>query len=57
MPDEKNEQKPKTVVILKNFFGVKEGQKLTDFANEIKELTDEDKLQLATGIEDGSLNY
>lgn len=45
------------VKVLKEYFGLKEGQKLTDFAAELKELTDEEKVQLTEGIEDGSLTY
>lgn len=43
--------------LIKEFFGLKDGQKMTEFANEYKTLTDEDKEQLADGIEDGTLSY
>jgi hypothetical protein len=42
---------------LKNYFGMREGDALADFAKEIQALSDEDKVQLADGIEDGTLNY
>lgn len=45
------------VKILKDYFGVREGQKLKDFADELKELTDEDKAQLVAGIQDETYDY
>jgi hypothetical protein len=34
---------------IKKFFGMRSGDKLTDFRNEINDLTEEDKLELAQG--------
>lgn len=45
------------VKVLKDFFGVKPGDSLKDFAAELKELTDEDKAQLVAGIEDETFDY
>ena len=42
---------------LKDFFGVKKGETLRDFALELKNLTVEDKEQLAAGIEDETFDY
>jgi len=42
---------------LKKFFGTKDGQSLSDFAAEVKELDDEAFFQLRDGINDGSLTY
>jgi hypothetical protein len=39
---------------LKEFFGY---AKLADFSREWKELTDDDREQLRTGIADGTFNY
>lgn len=47
----------KTAVVLKKFFGIKEGERLFDFAKELKSLTDEDRQQLTLGIEDESYSY
>ncbi len=46
--------KPLGVKDLKEFFGY---EKLADFSKDWKELTDEDKEQLRTGIADGTFNY
>lgn len=54
MPETK---KPGPAVHIKKFFGLKEGQKMKDFLEEYNNLTDEDKVQLATGIENESLTY
>ena len=43
--------------VLKKFFGLKDGQTLSDFAGELKQLTDEDKEQLVQGITDESFSY
>jgi len=48
---------PSTIKTLRDFFGKKEGQTLSDMANEFKELSTEEKQQLADGINNGSLNY
>jgi len=50
-------KKPGTTKILKEYFGMRPGTKLADFAAELKELSDEEKEQLAEGISNGSLNY
>lgn len=42
---------------LRNFFGKKEGQTLSDMAEEFKALTPEEKQQLADGINNESLTY
>jgi len=54
LPEE--DRKP-SVSTLKKFFELKEGQKLQDFAEELKSLTMEEKLALCDGIESGSLTY
>ena len=46
-----------SVKVLKDFFGLRDGDKLADFAKELKELSDEEKIQLSNGIEDGTLDY
>lgn len=40
-----------------DYFGKKPGQDLMAFAAEINELSDEEKNQLADGIENGSFDY
>lgn len=42
---------------LKEYFGMKPGQQLSDFAVELRDLSEEDKIQLADGIENGTLDY
>lgn len=39
------------------YFGRKPGQTLGEFGAEINELSMEEKVQIADGIEDGTLNY
>jgi len=51
------EEKRTFTKTLKDYFGIKEGDKLADFAKEIQALSDEEKAQLADGIENGSLTY
>jgi hypothetical protein len=54
------QQKPARIRIigpLKKFMGLKEGQTLVEFGDELKELTDQDCEDLAKGLEDGTLNY
>jgi hypothetical protein len=51
------DEKKFSVKVLKEFFGLREGDKLADFAQELKALSDEEKQQLHDGIEDGSLTY
>lgn len=51
------EQKRTFTKTLKEYFGVKEGERLADFAKEIQALSEEDKIQLADGIENGTMNY
>ncbi len=48
---------PATVKVLKDYFGLKPGQGLREFAVELKGLTLEDRQQLANGIKDKSHNY
>ncbi len=43
--------------ILRDFFGYLPGQKLADFAAELKALSAEDKAALVGGIKDETLNY
>lgn len=43
--------------LLKEYFGYRAGQKLTDFAAELKSLSPEEKAQLETGIRNGTLTY
>lgn len=54
MTDEKKRTFAKT---FQAYFGRKDGQSLTDFGQEINELSEEEKIQIADGIEDGSFNY
>lgn len=42
---------------LNKFFGRKPGQSLSEFGQELKELTLDDKVQLVGGIVDGTLTY
>lgn len=42
---------------LKKYFGMLPGQKLSDFADEVKKLSPNDFLQLRAGIIDGTLDY
>lgn len=48
MADE--EKKPSRLTMIREYFEIKQ-------LDELKALTDEDKAQLAQGLEDGSLNY
>ncbi len=50
-------KKPSLLKPIKEFFGLKDGQRMTEFANEYRELTDGDKTQLAEGIENSTLDY
>lgn len=52
-----DEEKKFSVKTLMKFFGKKDGQDLTGFGAELKALSEEEKIQLCTGIEDGTLNY
>lgn len=45
------------VVVLKEFFGLKEDQDLRGFLAELKELSTEEKEQLAEGINNGTFTY
>lgn len=38
------------VAACKNFFGLKEGQSLTEFGQELKALSHEDKMEIAQGL-------
>lgn len=51
------EDKGFSVKTLMKFFGKKEGQDLAGFGQELKQLSDEEKIQLSKGIEDETLNY
>lgn len=42
---------------IKQFFGFKENQTMTQFLQEFKQLTDDDKNQLGNGIRNGTLTY
>lgn len=48
---------PTNVKVLRDYFGKKEGGTLAGFAAELKELTDQEKQQLADGIRNESLTY
>ena len=53
-------EKPKKVgdaKVLKDYFGLREGETIRDFAAELKALTPEDKEQLASGIRDETFTY
>lgn len=54
MPEEKFQS---DLSLIKEFFGYKPGDRLSDFAEEFKSLSDMEKILLAEGIRDGSLNY
>jgi hypothetical protein len=51
-----NDAAPKTLQVkdLKEFFGY---TKLADFSHDWKQLTEDDKVQIRTGISDGSFTY
>ncbi len=49
--------KTHTAVVLKKYFGVRPGDKLQDFAKELKNLTDSDREELTTGILNESFTY
>lgn len=51
------DEKKFSVKVLKEYFGLRDGDKLADFAKELKDLSEEEKIQLHDGIEDGSMNY
>jgi hypothetical protein len=52
------DEKPQSdVVILKNYFGYREGDGLAQFSAELKSLSPEDKDKLADGIRNGNLTY
>jgi hypothetical protein len=50
-------EKKVNVKTLKNFFELKEGQRLSDFAEELKALSHEEKVQLCEGIENETFTY
>lgn len=52
-----DEKKPGAAVVLKKYFEVRPGEKMVDFMEELKQLTPEDKEQLAEGINNGTLTY
>lgn len=43
--------------VLKGYFGFLPGQKLADFADELKSLSADEKAQLAAGIRDETYTY
>lgn len=47
----------KATVTIYKYFGTKEGQTRQDFMKEVKELTMDDRLTLAEGIDNGTLTY
>jgi hypothetical protein len=47
----------KGVSTLKKYFDVKPGQKLAEFADETRQLTDKDFDQIKGGIENGTYTY
>lgn len=51
------EEKQSDAKLISNFFGKLPGQNLSDFMEEYKALSSEDKSQLAEGIRNGSLTY
>ena len=56
--DENTEAKaPSVPTTLKKYFGFKEGDTLKEFLVELKELSTEEKQQLAEGILNGTLTY
>lgn len=44
------------VAACKNFFGFKEGQTLSEFGAELKQLTHEDKMEIAKGLRDAGVD-
>lgn len=46
-----------TLTILYKFFGKREGQTLAEFARELRDLTTQDRIDLVSGIESGTLTY
>ena len=42
---------------VQELFGRLPGQSLTDFAAELKSLTEQDRIDLANGMSDGTLSY
>ncbi len=50
-------QPRKGAATLMRYFGKKPGQNLSDFATELRALTDDDLTHLVGGIEDGTLDY
>jgi hypothetical protein len=50
MADEKTPRQ-RLIALANKYFGKKDGQSLTEFGAELKELTDEDCVQLVSGLE------
>lgn len=44
-------------VLIQKFFGKRNGTTLKDYMEEYRQLTEEDKQQIADGIRNGSLTY
>ena len=51
------EKKPYSVKTLMEYFGRRPGENIKAFAEELKGLSDEEKIQLTQGIENGTLTY
>lgn len=45
------------IMVLKEFFGTREGETLTQFVAEMRELGEDDKAILAEGIRNGTYTY
>lgn len=53
-----DEPQPKSdTVLMKNFFGYRDGEGLSDFSNELKTLSPEEKAELGEGIRNGTFTY
>lgn len=47
------DKKQGALIVLKSYFGFKDGQTLKEFVAELKDLSDEDKLELAQAVAEG----
>lgn len=52
-----SEDKRTFAKLFQGYFGRKPGQNLMEFGQEINELSEKEKIQIADGIEDGTLTY
>lgn len=58
MAEEQEEKKSAgSVRVLKDFFGYRPNTGLKEFGEELKALSDEEKIALTEGIQNGSLTY